>query len=94
MFFIRLKKIKEFFNIFLCYNFPFIFSQLPPLYVITPTYYRAQTLAELTRLGYTLKHVPNLVWLVVEDAPKPSPIVTKLLKKFNIPFEHMAGKCF
>uniref|UniRef100_A0A336MAY7 Galactosylgalactosylxylosylprotein 3-beta-glucuronosyltransferase n=2 Tax=Culicoides sonorensis TaxID=179676 RepID=A0A336MAY7_CULSO len=65
---------------------------LPPLYVITPTYHRPQWLAELTRLGYTLKHVPNLVWLVVEDAPKPSEIVTKLLKKFNIPFEHMAAQ--
>ncbi|XP_063709902.1 galactosylgalactosylxylosylprotein 3-beta-glucuronosyltransferase P isoform X2 [Culicoides brevitarsis] len=66
--------------------------ELPPLYVITPTYRRPQWLPELTRLGYTLKHVPNLFWLVVEDAPKPSPIVTQLLKKLNIPFEHLAAQ--
>lgn len=87
------KLAKEIFNnITILYYYVSFKMQLPPLYVITPTYHRPQWLAELTRLGYTLKHVPNLVWLVVEDAPKPSPIVTKLLKKFNIPFEHMAGK--
>jgi hypothetical protein len=48
-------------------------------------------LAEITRLGYTLKHVPNLFWLVIEDAELPTPAVTKLLQKINVPFSHLVG---
>jgi hypothetical protein len=65
----------------------------PPLYIITPTYRRPEEIAELTRLGYTLKHVPNIFWLVIEDAEKPTPLVTKLLEKMKIPFEHLVGNC-
>ena len=46
---------------------------------------------ELTRLGYTLKHVPNLFWLVIEDAEETTPLVTKLLQKLNIPYAHLVG---
>lgn len=63
----------------------------PPLYIITPTYRRPEQLAEITRLGYTLKHVPNIYWLVIEDADKPTELVTKLLQKINVPFEHLVG---
>jgi Glycosyltransferase family 43 len=63
----------------------------PPLYIITPTYRRPEQLAELTRLGYCLKHVQNLFWLVIEDAEKPTPSVTKLLQKINVPFSHLVG---
>ncbi|XP_070500308.1 galactosylgalactosylxylosylprotein 3-beta-glucuronosyltransferase P isoform X1 [Chironomus tepperi] len=62
---------------------------LPPIYIITPTYRRPEQLAELTRLGYTLKHVPNIFWLVVEDAVDTTQLVTKLLLKLNIPFAHL-----
>lgn len=64
----------------------------PPLYIITPTYRRPEQLAELTRLGYTLKHVNNLFWLVIEDAHQPTELVTKLLKHIGVPFEHLVGK--
>jgi hypothetical protein len=63
----------------------------PPLYIITPTYRRPEQLAELTRLGYTLKHIANLFWLVIEDAEEPTPQVTKLLQKINVPFSHLVG---
>lgn len=64
----------------------------PPIYVITPTFRRGEQLAELTRLGYTLKHVPNLFWLVIEDSAELTPAVSKLLTRIGVPFEHLIGK--
>jgi beta-1,3-glucuronyltransferase len=40
--------------------------------VITPTYPRYAQIAELTRLGQTLQHVQNLIWIVAEDAKYPT----------------------
>ncbi|XP_067642520.1 galactosylgalactosylxylosylprotein 3-beta-glucuronosyltransferase P isoform X2 [Eurosta solidaginis] len=60
----------------------------PPLYIITPTYKRAEQLAELTRLGYTLKHVPNLLWIVVDDANHTSPLVIETLNRIGVPYEY------
>ncbi|XP_073837464.1 glucuronyltransferase P isoform X2 [Musca autumnalis] len=60
----------------------------PPLYIITPTYRRPEQLAELTRLGYTLKHVANLLWLVIEDANKTSEMVIETLNRIGVPFEY------
>ncbi|XP_069968032.1 galactosylgalactosylxylosylprotein 3-beta-glucuronosyltransferase P isoform X1 [Bactrocera oleae] len=60
----------------------------PPLYIITPTYRRAEQLAELTRLGYTLKHVVNLLWLVIEDANQTSPLVMHTLNRIGVPYEY------
>lgn len=65
---------------------------VPPLYIITPTYKRPEQVAEITRLGYTLKHVPNLFWLVIEDAMVPTALVTRQLKRIGVPFEHLVGK--
>lgn len=64
----------------------------PPLYIITPTYRRPEQLAEITRLGNTLKHIPNLFWLVVEDATIPTALVTKQLQRLGIPFAHLVGE--
>lgn len=52
---------------------------LPTLYIITPTYPRAEQLPELTRMGQTLLNVPNVVWIVSEDAPVASPAVQAYL---------------
>lgn len=65
----------------------------PPIYVVTPTFRRGEQLAELTRLGYTLKHVPNLFWLVIEDSAELTPAVSKLLTRIGVPFEHLIGEC-
>lgn len=64
----------------------------PPLYIITPTYKRAEQVAEITRLGYTLKHIPNLYWLVIEDAVHATAHVTRQLQRIGIPFEHLTGE--
>lgn len=66
--------------------------QLPPLYIITPTFRRPEQLAEITRLGYTLKHIPNIFWLVIEDAAHATPLLTKQLKRIGVPFEHLVGE--
>lgn len=61
------------------------------MYIITPTYRRPEQLAEITRLGYTLKHVPNVFWLVIEDAIAPTRLLTRQLKRIGVPFEHMTA---
>lgn len=65
---------------------------MPMLYIITPTYRRAEQLAELTRLSHTLMLVPKVHWLVVEDALQRTPLVTKLLKKSGLLADHLIGK--
>ncbi|TDG49719.1 hypothetical protein AWZ03_003957 [Drosophila navojoa] len=66
-------------------------SEPPPLYIITPTYRRPEQLAELTRLGYTLKHVLNLLWLVIEDANKTNPLVAHTLDRIGVPYEYLVA---
>lgn len=66
----------------------------PTLYIITPTYRRPEQLAELTRMGQTLMHVRNLVWLVIEDAITPTYLVTEFLDKTGIDYHHLIGKKF
>lgn len=65
---------------------------LPTLYIITPTYRRPEQIAELTRLAHTLMLVPNIYWLVIEDAEVKTPLVTEFLKKTGLRFEHLTGK--
>lgn len=43
-------------------------KNFPPIYVITPTYSRPVQKAELTRLKQVFIMVPNLHWIIVEDA--------------------------
>ncbi|XP_063062427.1 galactosylgalactosylxylosylprotein 3-beta-glucuronosyltransferase 2-like [Engraulis encrasicolus] len=62
---------------------------LPFVYFITPTYTRTTQKADLTRLANTLGHVPNLHWIVVEDAAVRSPMVELVLSKSNVPYTHM-----
>ncbi|XP_070064657.1 galactosylgalactosylxylosylprotein 3-beta-glucuronosyltransferase P isoform X2 [Drosophila virilis] len=66
-------------------------KSMPPLYIITPTYRRPEQLAELTRLGYTLKHVLNLLWLVIEDANKTNPLVAHTLDRIGVPYEYLVA---
>ncbi|XP_063220416.1 galactosylgalactosylxylosylprotein 3-beta-glucuronosyltransferase P isoform X2 [Bacillus rossius redtenbacheri] len=61
----------------------------PRLYVITPTYRRPEQIPELTRLAQTLMHVRNLHWLVVEDAANKTRLVTQLLRKTRLSFDHL-----
>lgn len=63
-------------------------TRLPPLYVITPTYKRPEQIAELTRLSQTLKLVPQIIWLVIDDAHELSNMVDGVLKKSGIKYHY------
>lgn len=47
-------------------------TELGWVYVITPTYKRLAQKADLIRMANTLRQVPRLKWIVVEDAKAKS----------------------
>ena len=63
-----------------------------PLYIITATYPRLEQLAELTRLGQTLKNVPNMRWIVADDAANPTKQISSLLYRLNITYKYILGQ--
>lgn len=56
---------------------------VPIIYFVTPTYPRREQLAELTRLGQTLMHVPNLHWIVADDNSVCNNMLDDLLLDFG-----------
>ncbi|VDK78329.1 unnamed protein product [Litomosoides sigmodontis] len=64
-------------------------KDLPFIYFITPTYRRPTQKADLVRLAQTLAYVPNLYWIVVEDANNTSPFITEILERYRIKFAHL-----
>lgn len=62
---------------------------LPIIYVITPTYKRPVQKAELTRLCNTFLLVPNLHWILVEDAEAKTDLVANFLRKCGVSFTHL-----
>ena len=59
-------------------------SNLTHIYMITPTYKRWTQKADLTRLAQTLMHVPNLYWIVVEDANVKTDLVANFLRRHSV----------
>jgi hypothetical protein len=59
------------------------------IFVITPTYKRPERLADMTRLAQTLMHVPDIVWIVVEDDVTTSLPVERLLERSKIPHVYL-----
>jgi len=64
-------------------------SQYAPIYVITPTHRRPVQLAELTRLRAVFLLVPNIHWILVEDAASKSDVVAEFLSSNSLPFTHL-----
>ncbi|XP_066582909.1 galactosylgalactosylxylosylprotein 3-beta-glucuronosyltransferase I isoform X2 [Prorops nasuta] len=62
------------------------------IYAITPTFVRPVQKAELTRLSQTFMHIPNFHWIVVEDAPLETPLVTKLLADSDLTYTQLAAQ--
>ncbi|XP_059481266.1 galactosylgalactosylxylosylprotein 3-beta-glucuronosyltransferase I [Neocloeon triangulifer] len=62
---------------------------LPVIFAVTPTYARPEQKAELTRLYQTLLLVPNLHWVIVEDAEAPTPLVKNLLASSGLSHTHL-----
>uniref|UniRef100_A0A0N4ZWN8 Galactosylgalactosylxylosylprotein 3-beta-glucuronosyltransferase n=1 Tax=Parastrongyloides trichosuri TaxID=131310 RepID=A0A0N4ZWN8_PARTI len=59
---------------------------------ITPTYKRFTQKADLVRLSQTLINVPNILWIVVEDADEKNENIYKFLNNSAIPFAHLCSK--
>lgn len=55
------------------------YQELPTIFAVTPTYSRPVQKAELTRLSQTIMLVPNVHWILVEDAVEKSLLVKNLL---------------
>lgn len=65
---------------------------LPVIYAITPTYTRYVQKAELTRISQTLKLVPNIHWIVVEDSEEKTDIVRNIILESKIFVTHLNAK--
>ena len=65
-------------------------SQIPTIYVITPTYTRFTQKADLTRLSQTFLHVPKLHWILVEDSDKKTDLVSRFLANCGVKYTHLA----
>ena len=59
------------------------------IFVITPTYQRKTQKIDLTAMCHTLMLVPEVVWIVIEDAPKPTSLVTQLLSRCQVKKVHL-----
>ncbi|KAM4694670.1 galactosylgalactosylxylosylprotein 3-beta-glucuronosyltransferase 2 [Discoglossus pictus] len=64
-------------------------ESLPMIYAITPTYSRPVQKAELTRLSNTLRLVPRLHWIVVEDSAQPTDLVRRFLAGAGLRATHL-----
>jgi galactosylgalactosylxylosylprotein 3-beta-glucuronosyltransferase 3 len=65
---------------------------LPTIYVITPTYARPTQKAELTRLLNTLRNVPKIIWILVEDSKVKSYNLRNFLHNSGVSYIHMNTK--
>jgi beta-1,3-glucuronyltransferase S len=55
----------------------------PRIFFVTPTYLRREQVAELTRLGQTLMHVENILWIVADDSESCNSNLDKILDLFG-----------
>jgi len=65
-----------------------------PIYLITPTYARLTQKADMTRLMYTLMHVENLHWIIIEDHDEKTQLITKFIEQISteIQVTHLNAK--
>ncbi|XP_008559492.1 galactosylgalactosylxylosylprotein 3-beta-glucuronosyltransferase I [Microplitis demolitor] len=61
----------------------------PTIFAITPTFARPVQKAELTRLAQAFLHVPNFHWIVVEDSPVRTKLVTQFLWESGLTYQHL-----
>ncbi|KAH7938466.1 hypothetical protein HPB49_023865 [Dermacentor silvarum] len=69
------------------------FATGPTVYVVTPTYRRANQAPVLVRLSQTLMLAEaRIFWLIVEDAKRPSALVEKILRRTGLAGVHLASR--
>ena len=59
------------------------------IFVITPTYACSTQKIDMTSMCSTLMHIPNLVWIVIEDAFNATELVSKLLHRCKVKSIHL-----
>ncbi|KHJ90636.1 glycosyltransferase family 43 [Oesophagostomum dentatum] len=69
---------------------PFAETQ-PLIIVITPTYKRPTRLADMTRFANTLRLVPDVHWIVVEDGNTTVPFVENVLRRSSHSYTYYAA---
>ncbi|KAK0428730.1 hypothetical protein QR680_010975 [Steinernema hermaphroditum] len=67
-------------------------DDVPPIFFITPTRYHPAQKADLTRLAQTLKVVPNLIWIVVEDGDRESVRFAAFIQSFGLQYIHLHAR--
>jgi len=60
------------------------------IYFITPTSYRAAQKADLVRLAQTLSLVPNLFWIIIEDAKAKSLAIEEIMSRAKVKGVHLS----
>ena len=61
----------------------------PTIYAITPTFARPVQKAELTRLAQTFLLVPKFHWIIVEDSPNKTNLITNFLATSLLSYTHL-----
>lgn len=67
------------------YRVQMLMSLFVPLHPLS----RLVQKAELTRLAHTFLHVPQLHWIVVEDAPQQTQLVSDFLSASGLTYTHL-----
>ena len=67
-------------------------KDLPTIFAITPTYVRKTQKVDLTSLCQTVMHIPNFVWIIIEDSEGRTPLVTKLLQRCKVESVHLNAR--
>ncbi|KAL3892388.1 hypothetical protein ACJMK2_004598 [Sinanodonta woodiana] len=62
---------------------------MPTIVAITPTYFRLEQKADITRLCQTFRLVENLRWLLVEDSFNKTALVQRVLNNCKVPYTHL-----
>ncbi|CAJ0959057.1 unnamed protein product, partial [Mesorhabditis belari] len=71
------------------------FRQTTPrktIIIITPTYRRNTRLADLTRMANTIRQIPDLHWIVIEDGETRVTAVERMLNRTGLPFTYIPAK--
>uniref|UniRef100_A0A0N5C4C3 Galactosylgalactosylxylosylprotein 3-beta-glucuronosyltransferase n=1 Tax=Strongyloides papillosus TaxID=174720 RepID=A0A0N5C4C3_STREA len=60
--------------------------------IITPTYKRYTRIADITRMSNTLRLIPNVYWILIEDGDEKSKLLNRLLERSQIPYSYLVHK--
>ena len=66
-------------------------TDLKTIVVITPTYARRTQKIDLTSMCHTLMLVPNVIWIIIEDADKPTGLVTRFIERCDVKIVHLTA---